>query len=380
MFDKYRANGITRIYMEKYAHLKELMKIRNEKLRITDDLLNVDSMLNVYIEPTNRCNLNCIFCARENMKRDFDMLDFEAFQKTIDSLPKGTYLTLTGNGEPTLNVRIYDMISYAAEKGMFVSIITNGCTLNEKNRKKLIESGISRIQISFQALDKEVDEAIMQGVVYERELLNILKLIYEIRTSRKNIFISITKVDIEESRSSAEITKKFWEKMPIDNYYEGRYLSLQTDSGKYKEENEEIYLPCADPWITVKVNANGDVNPCPQDFSNKYVIGNINKDSLGSLLNSEKAKKFRMASLTGDMDFLNDIGYCCKNCNTWRKTGGGYSIEDCMQCALPIRMGLVIDEISGNKPTHIQFLIKAINVLETGKADSLVDLVEKENV
>ncbi len=216
MFDKCRANEITRIYMEKYADLKKIMEIRNGKGEITEDTFSINSLLNVYIEPTNRCNLSCIFCARENMKRDFHMLDFETFKRVVDGLPRGTYLTVTGNGEPTLNVKIYDMISYAASKGMFVSMITNGCTLNAKNRKRLIESGISRVQISFQALDKEQDEAIMKGVVYERELLNILKLIYEVRMSRKNIFITITKVDIEESQDSAEVTKKFWERMPID--------------------------------------------------------------------------------------------------------------------------------------------------------------------
>lgn len=51
--------------------------------------------LNCYIEPTNQCNLNCAFYARENMEREFDMLEFDAFKRTIDSLPRGTYITMT---------------------------------------------------------------------------------------------------------------------------------------------------------------------------------------------------------------------------------------------------------------------------------------------
>lgn len=378
MFDKCRANKITQIYMEKYADLKELMEARDDEKRVTEELLSMDSLLNVYVEPTNRCNLRCLFCARENMKRDFDMLDFDTFKKVVDGLPAGTYLTVTGNGEPTLNVRIYDMISYAAQKGMFVSIITNGCTLNAKNRKRLIESGISRIQISFQALDKKEDEAIMEGVVFERELLNILKLIYEIRRSGKNIFITITKVDIEESRDSAEVTKKFWERMPIDNYYEGKYLSLQTDSKKYEKNTiyKGGYRPCADPWIEIKINANGDVNPCPQDFSNKYVIGNVNESSIQDILNSKEAKQFRRASLLGDMEFLDEIGYCCKDCNTWNEAE--YNIEDFMKDTMLIRLGLVIHELGGERPANTEFLQKAIEALEAGETDLANTLMKEE--
>ena len=48
MFDKYRANSITRNYNE--------------------DDLKIENVLNIYFEATNRCNLNCLFCARENIE------------------------------------------------------------------------------------------------------------------------------------------------------------------------------------------------------------------------------------------------------------------------------------------------------------------------
>lgn len=230
MFNEYRANSITKIYMEKYAELRKLLKLRQQPDMITDEDLRINSLLNVYIEPTNRCNFNCVFCARGNMHRDYDMLDIESFKKTIDSLPDGSYITMTGHGEPTLNVHIYEMIEYASKKGMFVSLITNASTLNKANRAKLIHSGISRVQISFQAIDKETNNSIMKGSVFERDLLNMLKLIYEIRNQQKDIYVSISRVNIEESGEYSEVTREFWRRMPIDNYYEGEWLSLQNES------------------------------------------------------------------------------------------------------------------------------------------------------
>lgn len=379
MFDKYKAKEITRIYMEKYAQLKRLLELKNHPQNIKDEDLKLDSLLNLYIEPTNRCNFNCIFCARENMDREFDMLNMDSFKKTINSLPKGTYITMTGHGEPTINVHIYEMIEYASSKGMFVSLITNASTLNKVNRERLINSGISRIQLSFEALDKKTNEAIMPGSVFERELLNMLKLIKEIRILKKSIYISISRVIIEQSKKFSEATKEFWEKMPIDNYYEGAWLSLQNESAMFENKFSDIdYRPCAIPWTDMQVNANGEVTACIQDWSSKCVIGNINDQSLMDILNNQKALQFRRAILTGDWDYLESIGYGgCKNCNTWTDEVNG-DIKGTLNCSLMLRTGLVINEISGERPENIEFLEHAISVLESGETDLIQVLMNGE--
>lgn len=314
------------------------------------------------------------------MHREFDMLNMDSFKRTIDSLPKGSYITLTGNGEPTINVHIYEMISYASQKGMFSSIITNGSTLNEENRKRLINSGISRVQFSFESLDKETNENIMRGSFFERDIMNILKTILEIRKEKKKIYLSISRVKIEESEKYAKVSKQFWEKIPIDNYYEGPLLSLQDDSAMFQSrENEIHYLPCANPWTDVKISATGDIVACIQDFSSKYCLGNINDQPLMEILNSEKAILFRKAMLTGDWAYLDSVGYSgCKKCNTWTEEVNG-NIYGMMECSLPIRMGLVINEISGDRPENTEFLEKAIDVLESGETDLIHALMDGEN-
>ena len=379
MFDKYRANDITRIYMEKYAQLKRLSDLKGN---ISDEDLKVNSMLNIFIEPTNRCNLNCIFCARENMKRDFYMLDFEALKKALVGLPVGSYISLTGNGEPTLNVKLYDMIRYASEKGMFVSIITNATALNAMNRRKLLDSGVSRVQFSFQSIDKKDNEIVMRGVQFRRTLLNILNFIYEVRTEKKKIYISIARVKIDETKKFAQETEDFWKRMPIDNFYDGEFLSLQTNSKIYQRisgEKKETYKPCVNPWTCVKINANGDVNPCVQDFSSKFVLGNIYNNTLMEILNSEEAIRFRRASLTGAMEYLNKIGYNCELCNTWGPRVKG-NIEDTMHFQMPVILGLVIHEISGERPMELEFLKEAIAFLETGRDDVITGLMNPKQI
>ncbi len=377
MFDKYKANDITKLYLDKYRQLVKIWELKDLPDNIKDEDLQLNSLLNIYIEPTNRCNFNCVFCARDNMTRTYDMMDLPLFQQIIDNIPKGSYITLTGHGEPTLNVHIYEMITYAAQKKMFVSLITNGSTLNKANREKLIQSGISRIQLSFQSLDKNTNDSLMGGI-FERDLLNILSLIYEVRQAKRNIYLSISRVNIEESDAYADVTKKFWQQLPIDNYYEGELLSLQTESGMFHIQSKDYYLPCATPWIDVHVNADGSVPACLQDWNNRYLLGNVKDNSLMDILNSAEALKFRKALLLGDWEYLERIGYSgCRACNCWHEEAKG-CIRDVFNENIPIRIGLVIDEIAGRRPGNVEFLKKAISMLESGETDFIHTLMQED--
>ena len=218
----------------------------------------------------------------------------------------------------------------------------------------------------------------MKGSLYERDLLNMLKLIQEIKLAKKKIYISISRVDIPETAKYKEITRKFWERMPIDNYYEGELLSLQDGSKMFKETEMQEYKACAIPWLAVQVNANGDVTACMQDWSNKCIIGNINENTLMEIVNNNEAIKFRKALLIGDWDYLDSIGYSgCRHCNTWNNKVQG-NINGVMKNNIPIRTGLVIQEIAADKPENIEFLNKAVDCLEAGKIDLISELMECE--
>ena len=163
MFDKSRALEITKLYLNKYDELKDLLKLQSRKSEdIQEDDLKLNSLLNVYIEPTNRCNFNCTFCVRENMNRIYNDISLEHIQQIINALPKGSYISLLGNGEPLLHPHIYDIVQYASEHQVFASIITNASALNAENRKRLIRSAPSRVQISFESIDKEAYDKYMK--------------------------------------------------------------------------------------------------------------------------------------------------------------------------------------------------------------------------
>lgn len=345
MIDKSKIKNVVNRYTDLYCKLRDI-EICGGKI----DELSTTDVVKLYIEPTNRCNLHCKFCARDNMKRNLSNMTLGTFINAFTDLKIGSKIIITGNGEPLMNPDIYDMIKCATEAGHYVSIITNGTALTEENADKLIDSGLSRIQISFQSIEKSAYEEIMVGANYERTLKQVLRFIYKVRRKKINLFISISTVMVKDSMLFAENSKDFWMKMPIDNYYESELFSLQTNSKMYSQSQQqdestiETHKVCVVPWAGAKINADGSVNPCAHDFSSKYVIGNINDNTFNEIINGEKARRFREALICDNQEFLDEIGYHCGKCNTWTDKAG-YGITKYMKNTYPVVLATEIDEI-----------------------------------
>ena len=93
------------------------------------------SSLNTYpneinIEPTNKCNMKCKFCARHNLTRANCDMDFTKFCDITDEVKEHTdAFKFIGIGEPLLHPNIAEMIEYAHSKGITTYLTTNGLKL-----------------------------------------------------------------------------------------------------------------------------------------------------------------------------------------------------------------------------------------------------------
>lgn len=114
---------------------------------------------------TNKCNSNCSYCFRKQIKNDdysFDMVKYNNFINLLYEIyPNFEYckLDLTGYGEPLLEYDLIKKIIYDAEdrslsnKKIDVGFTTNGILLNEEKikffKEKSIYYGISLDGINF---------------------------------------------------------------------------------------------------------------------------------------------------------------------------------------------------------------------------------------
>jgi len=350
---------ILKLYGEKFHELRGYLEAwtRGEKKDLEHFKLKIPPT-RIFIEPTNQCNRNCVYCAHNSMTREVSSLSMEAFKNIIDGLPEGTYINMLGNGEPTLNPDVYGMIRYAVDKGFLVAIITNASTLNATNGKKLLESGVHRIQISFDSVVKKVFDYCMQSqnpnLSYERTLKDIIDFIYYARMeySIMSPFITISAVMIDEVSKVRKINRKFWKALPIDNYYEGPFLNFCGDTeigGEQDFTKRNEWKMCANPFTSVKINSDGTVNPCILDISSKCIAGNIREYSLKQICNNDTSNKLRKAIYEKDLCYLSGIGINCHHCNAWTSMVG-HDIEGYLCDAFPITYGLMLKEIETNRP------------------------------
>ena len=149
-------------------------KILQALERVTN-ILNQDPMSlysiigpkSIQLEITNACNLRCIMCDRwkwgSTHKEELTSDELFSLFDELSSL--GTQHILISGGEPLLRKDFNEIIRYITQKGIKVTIITNGVFLTEDLATVLIESDATII-ISLDASNEEIYSQIRgrQGV------------------------------------------------------------------------------------------------------------------------------------------------------------------------------------------------------------------------
>ena len=122
--------------------------------------LNIPSPLFVAWDITYKCNLNCFFCDRQTVyhdKLDKD-LTLDQAKSIVDTLVDADVMSIgiTG-GEALLRSDLEDIAKYAVDKGLIVTLSTNG-TLVTKSRAKKLVNLVQSISISLDGLPKTHDK------------------------------------------------------------------------------------------------------------------------------------------------------------------------------------------------------------------------------
>lgn len=113
---------------------------------------DIDRLARLYVEPTNRCNLDCRTCMRNGWEEPLGFMEPELFGKIIAevaALPGPPEIFLGGFGEPLGHPRIADMVARAKVHGCEVQLISNGILLDEGMVHRLADAGLDRLWVSI---------------------------------------------------------------------------------------------------------------------------------------------------------------------------------------------------------------------------------------
>lgn len=268
----------------------------------------------IYIEITNYCNLNCSFCSRDNrIKHEMTIDEFRHIVNEIKNYTDSVYLHV--KGEPLLHSKLDEILSICDKNNLKVRITTNGTLL--KNKKDiLLKHNIKQINVSLHSENSQVNyfENVFNTC---DELSKKTAIVYRIWTlpSLKLDKISTKIVDKinRHYNLSTNIVNKIINDKNIkisDNIYLDKDYEFEWP--KVKDERTDIGT-CLGTRTHIAILSNGDVVPCCLDSNGVIKLGNIHKESLKDIIESDMFQKIRNS-------FQNNKVVCslCQSC-TYRK-------------------------------------------------------------
>ncbi len=112
----------------------------------------------LYIEPTNRCNLDCRTCMRNSWDEPMGQMEEGVYDRILEEIrclsPVPT-LFFGGIGEPLSHPHIVDMVEKAKNIGARVELISNGILLSEDMAMALIQAGLDCLWVSIDGAHPE---------------------------------------------------------------------------------------------------------------------------------------------------------------------------------------------------------------------------------
>ena len=140
---------------------------------------DIDRLAKLYIEPTNRCNLDCRTCMRHGWEESLGYMKFDLFEKIMNEVrawPGPPDIFLGGFGEPLGHPRIVDMIALAKAAGSRVELISNAILLDEELARLLAAAGLDFLWVSIDGASPESYADIRLGDHLPQIVANLRRL------------------------------------------------------------------------------------------------------------------------------------------------------------------------------------------------------------
>lgn len=189
----------------------------------------------IQVRPTTVCNLSCIFCSTDagpnskvhniNYEVELDYL-VEWLQEVVKFKGEGVEANIDSVGEVMTYPKIINLVSKISEiKGVSkISMQTNGNLLTKEKVDALEKAGLNHINLSINALDKELAKKLSGTLSYDLD--SIIEIARYISKSKIDLLIApvwIPKINDEEIVKLIKFAKELNCRIGIQKYEVYRY-------------------------------------------------------------------------------------------------------------------------------------------------------------
>ena len=259
----------------------------------------------IYIEITNKCNLNCSFCSEiKRQKKEMTVNDFEIIISKIKDYTDYIYLHV--KGEPLLHSKLDEILTVCDNNKIFVNITTNGTLLKERKEILLKHKCIRQINVSLHSENNKNDyfEEVFDTC---KELSTKMFINYRLWTLKDDKFDKESTKIVNKIKKHYNLSTIYVDKNKIDNNTFISFNNLFT----WPDESLglDINAKCYGLIDHIGVLVDGTVVPCCLDSNGVINLGNIFIDDIDEVLNSSLVKNI----IKG---FKENKSSCklCKNC------------------------------------------------------------------
>lgn len=180
---------------------------------------------------TSRCNDNCLFCYRDKNSKE---LDFDKQKLIIEKVANSGIckISFTG-GEPLMVERIQDLILYAKQKGLIVSLTTNGILLNDEQFDFCMKN-MDWITFSLDGANEKVQSEMGRNINHVERISQFLKKAKILNDKNCKIKIN-TVVSCVNQKYIIDISDLVMQ-YPVSRWKLFQFVPLRGNAKKYKEK------------------------------------------------------------------------------------------------------------------------------------------------
>ena len=277
-------------------------------------------------EATNRCNLHCMTCPRQESGRGYGDMTIDLFTSLADQAAgrRNVLFYPQGFGESFMHPRYFEMLRYVKRVGVrHPIVITNGSHLSEDNCRALIDAAPRGVVISLDGGDKKVFEEIRRHADYDA-IVEGVKRLFRIREEagarRPAILLGV--IGLPSVLPTVESLRAQWKPYirhrddifvctPVSWAGTFEYPGMVAPSDPAtRPAAPEVRPPCRYLYKSMTVFYDGRVTPCCCDHACRLGVGNANEQSVAEIWNGERVQALRRLHEEGRTDEIPLCGEC----------------------------------------------------------------------
>lgn len=283
--------------------------------------------VDVSIELSSACNQKCGYCYHadsKNLPFTRGIMKYEVAEKIIiESAKIGVHsLKFNWKGESSMHPKFFEITSLAkslAKGATFIDRLSNSNFKFDTNKDEIFDGfcNQTKVKISFDSFIPEVMEKQRAGSIHAVALQNIDKFYnYPLRKKTKTqMVIQCVRTNLNKDEDLVTEIKKRWPDAgySVRDMVAGRVDNSEVKDLEHKTRDVSERQSCIQAHARLIFNYKGQASPCCPDIGEKLNLGDVTKQSVAEIFNSQQAKQLRK-SLKDKSAFELDP---CKNCSSF---------------------------------------------------------------